>query len=483
MQLQMEMQEQKLGFWNKIAYGLGDIFGGGAGVLIGFYYLIFLTDVIRISPGLAGTVILISRVYDAVTDPFEGIISDRTRTRFGRRKPYLIAGIPLVFLSFFALFYPASMESETQRFIFVVATHLFYSTIVSIVMLNYNALQSEITLDYNERGQLSSYRIFFSTVASIVAALVPMNIVSAFSDVRQGYIAMGLVFGAFFALPFLATVFTAREREEFQKPPQQINLRTAFVAPFKVRSFVIALLMYLFAFVAMDTVMTIVAYFMKYYLLRPDEMDFVNGTLLISQVAVLPFYMWLSKKTNKQVGFAAGAGIWIFAMLFSFLLRPSNPAFLVYIFAALVGIGTGGVVVMAYAIMPDIPDVDELMSGERREGIYSSLRGWIRKLSSALAVFVVAKTIDTVGYVAPIEEVVNGATSLIEQPQSAEFILVLRLIFCIVPIVMVALSLFFAFRFPLTPQIHTRLNKYLAAVRNGEKPEEDGEELKTLLIG
>jgi len=166
---------KKLGFWQKTAYGLGDIFGGGSGTLIGFYYLIFLTDVIRISPALAGTVFLISKVYDAITDPFEGIISDRTRTRLGRRKPYLIAGVPLVFLSFFALFYPVSLESETQRFIFVVLTYLFFSTVVSIVMLNYNALQSEITLDYNERTQLSSFRIFFSTVASLLAALLPKN--------------------------------------------------------------------------------------------------------------------------------------------------------------------------------------------------------------------------------------------------------------------------------------------------------------------
>ena len=86
----MQAKTEKLGFWQKTAYGLGDIFGGGSLTLIGFYYLIFLTDVVRISPALAGTVILISKVYDAITDPFEGVLSDRTRTRFGRRKPYLI---------------------------------------------------------------------------------------------------------------------------------------------------------------------------------------------------------------------------------------------------------------------------------------------------------------------------------------------------------------------------------------------------------
>jgi oligogalacturonide transporter len=97
---------EKLSLWHKIGYGLGDIYGGGAAVILSFYYLIFLTDVVRLNPALAGTVILISKAYDAITDPFEGVLSDRTRTRLGRRRPYLLAGIPMVFLSFFALFYP-----------------------------------------------------------------------------------------------------------------------------------------------------------------------------------------------------------------------------------------------------------------------------------------------------------------------------------------------------------------------------------------
>src|SRR5512147_2061589 len=139
----MEAKAEKLTFWQKLGYGVGDFYGGGAGTLISFFYLVFLTDVIRISPGLAGIVILVSKIYDSITDPFEGVISDRTRTRLGRRRPYLLAGIPLVFLSFFAIFYPVTYQSETASFIYVMASYLFYSTIISIVLLNYSALQAE----------------------------------------------------------------------------------------------------------------------------------------------------------------------------------------------------------------------------------------------------------------------------------------------------------------------------------------------------
>jgi len=480
----MEPKSEKLSWWVKIGYGVGDIFGGGSEVLIGFYYLIFLTDVVRIPPALAGTVILVSKIFDSIIDPFAGIISDRTRTRIGRRRPYLLIGIPLVFLSFFALFYPFSMPSQTSRLWAVMASYVFFSTILSFVTLNYTALHAEITLDYNERSSLSSFRIFFSTVASIIAALVPLQIVSAFPDVHTGYIAMGLFFGIFFALPFIATIIAVKERPEFQKPPEPFNWRKAFIDPFKNRTFAYTLAMYLFAFVAIDTLSTIVVYFIKYYMLRSSEVSFVNGTLLVAQVISLPFYVWLSKRTSKVRGYILGLGIWVVAMLFSFLLGPNLATFWVYAFAVVVGLGTGGIVVMIYAIFPDIPDVDELKSGERREGIYSALISFTRKVSSALGIFAVSYAIGWAGYIPPMQQTINGVTKLIEQPQSDTFLLVLRLIFMFLPIVLLSCALIFAARFPLTPDLHHRLNILLAKQRKNEPVDEtEKAELTKVLLG
>lgn len=480
----MTEKSKKLSWWTKIGYGLGDIYGGGSGVVVSFYYLIFLTDVVRIAPALAGTVILISKIYDSITDPFEGLLADRTRTRLGRRRPYLLAGIPLIFLSFVALFYPFSMESETTRFVMVILSYLFFSTVVSIVMLNYNALHSEITLDYHERSSLSSIRILFSTLASIVAALVPLEIVKAFPDVHTGYIVMGLAMGVFFALPFIATVTAVKERPEFQSPPTKFNWKKSILEPFKNRTFLYTLAMYLFAFVAIDTVSTIVTYFVKYYLLRSSEVSFVNGTLLIAQVVSLPFYVALSKRTSKIRGYIIGLIIWAAAMVVSFLLGPDNGPAWVYVFAAIVGLGTGGIVVMIYAIFPDIPDVDELRSGERREGMYSALVTFIRKFSSALAIFAVSNAIGWAGYLPPLQQTIDGATKLIDQPQSETFLLVLRLIFMLVPVVLLAFAFIFAYRFPLTPDLHRRLNILLAKQRKNEPLDEvEKAELTKRLLG
>jgi oligogalacturonide transporter len=351
-------------------------------------------------------------------------------------------------------------------------------------MLNYNALHSEITLDYHERSSLSSIRIFFSTVSSIVAALVPLEIVKLFPDVHTGYIVMSLAIGAFFALPFIATVTAVKERPEFQKPPEKFDWKLAFIEPFKNRTFIYTLAMYLFAFVAIDTVSTIVAYFVKYYMQRSGEVSFVNGTLLVAQVISLPFYVALSKRTSKIRGYIIGLAIWVIAMLFSFLLSPNNASFWIYVFASVVGLGTGGVVVMIYAIFPDIPDVDELHSGQRREAIYSALVTFIRKFSSALAIFAVSNVIGWAGYVPPVQETIDGATRLIEQPQSDTFLLVLRLIFMLLPIVLLAFAVFFALRFPLTAELHGRLNALLARQRL-DQPVDESEKayLTKTLVG
>jgi oligogalacturonide transporter len=175
------------------------------------------------------------------------------------------------------------------------------------------------------------------------------------------------------------------------------------------------------------------------------------------------------------------------AMVLSGVITPSSPPWAVYVFASVVGVGTGGIVVMIYAIFPDIPDVDELATGERREGTYAALVTFIRKFSSAVAIFLVSNALSVAGYVPPVEQMVEGKARLVEQAQSDAFIGVLRAVFAGAPIALLALALVFALRYPLTPAVHARLNRLLAARRAGE-PESaamaaEAEHLKAKLIG
>jgi oligogalacturonide transporter len=468
---------EQLATRTKIGFGLGDLYGGGSMMIIGFFYLYFLTDVVRISPSLAGTVFLVSKIWDAVSDPLMGTISDRTRSRYGRRRPYFLVGVVLIFLSFFLLWYPVDFARELHRFLYVLAAYLFFSTVLTMVMIPYNALASELTLDYNERTSLSTIRIFFSSLSSLLCAVIPMEIVKVLPDVRQGYITMGVSFGLFFALPFIVVFLTTFERPNFQRHTASFSLKRMFVEPFKTRSFLHILFMYLFAFVAVDAVMSIIIYFMTYYLGRGGETNYVLGVLLIVQIAALPFFSRLSGRAGKRRAFVTAILLWIIFMLFSFLVRPESHPAVIYIFAGCIGFATGGVVVMIYAIFPDMPDIDELYSGERREGIYSGLFTFMRKLSSAVGIFLISNAIELAGYRPPEERSVGDTVEMVEQTQSAQFILLLRLVFAVLPVVLLVFGLYGAWRYGLTPRLHTRLKSFLRRRREGRIPEAEAEQM------
>jgi Na+/melibiose symporter-like transporter len=294
---------------------------------------------------------------------------------------------------------------------------------------------------------------------------------------------MGLTFGVLFALPFLGTILAARERKDFQKPPDKFDLQDTFLAPFKVKTFVIVLLMLVFAAIAADSVSSITVYFMKYHLGRGEEANYIAGTILVMQVLSLPFYAAYSRRTSKKRAYITGVSIWMGAMLLSFLVDQNSPDWMVYIFAAFVGLGTGGYFISIYAIFPDLPDVDELRTGERREGVFGALITLGRKFSGAVGIFIVSNILAAAGYVTPLHEVTAGVTRVVDQPQSAQFVLTLRLIFVLIPLVLLSSSIFLASKLPLTHQVHARLRQVLAAQREGKPVDESElEDLKRLLI-
>ncbi|KUK24311.1 MAG: Sugar (Glycoside-Pentoside-Hexuronide) transporter [Thermotoga sp. 50_1627] len=467
------MQGERLSLKTKIGYGLGDLYGGGAFIIVGTYYLHFLTDVVRITPVLAGLIIMISKIWDAISDPLMGIISDRTRTRFGRRRPYFLMGIPLIFISFWLLWYPVGFAQEWQRFAYMLFSYLFFVTVITMVMIPYNALAPELTLDYNERTSLTAFRMFFSMLSSVICAVLPLEIVKRFDSPKAGYMAMGMFFGAFFAIPFLFTFLATRERKEFRQQVFKFSFRE-FLEPFRNKTFVYILLMYLFSFLTMDVIMSVLIYYTTYYLGKGNITNLALGTLLIVEIAFIPFWSFVAKKYGKRVAFLSSVMVWIVAMFYSLTITPASSTLVIYLFAAFSGIGTGGVVITIYSMFADVPDVDELKSGQRREGIYSGLFTFMRKLSSAVGLFLVSSIISAAGY-RPGQE------------QSETFLLVLRFVFAFLPVLLLTIALLFALKYPLTRQMHDTLKKILQIKRQNlqldEELKREEEMLKVKLLG
>jgi len=214
----------------KLCYASGDIYGGGAFMIFSLLFMNFLVLVEGL-PVVATTVIIfIGKLWDAVTDPIVGRISDKTRSRFGRRRIYFLIGIIPVYLSFVMLFYSFGIENVTAKIIYFTFSYMFFGTAFTIVMVPYNAILSDITSDYNERTSFTTVRMLFSGGASLLSAVIPSIIIKSIGSEHNGplqipgYLVMGLIFGALFAASWLVAFLGTKERGNLPEP-EKITLK------------------------------------------------------------------------------------------------------------------------------------------------------------------------------------------------------------------------------------------------------------------
>ncbi|MDC7233698.1 MAG: MFS transporter [Spirochaetales bacterium] len=468
----------------KLSYGAGDLYGGGATTLISMYYLYFLTDVLQISPALAGTAFLISKIWDAVTDPFMGIISDNTRTRFGRRRPYFLAGIFLIFISFALMWAPLPFRSEGIKFLYVLISYLFFSTVYTVVWVPYNSIAAELTKDYNERTKLSTYRMIFSNISGILAGTLAKDIfVDTLSpgDPGRGFFMMSIVFGLFFALPYIATFLYCKEDPEAMNAPRKriesmkSFLTEYFVEPFRLKPFRSVMQMFLFGFMAQDAVLALAVYFLTYYLNMSSMMTLLVPVYLFMLLAI-PLTEALSLRIGKRKTYIISCILWIFSfVLIPFMRSPEAAKSLIYVFGAFFGTAAAGISVMVFAMFPDVPDADELFSGVRREGIYSGIFAFLRKSGSALVMFLIGSGIQMAGYIPP--------TGTVQHAQTQGFLNFLLILFISLPVIFVLIALRACVKYPLTREVHQRLKAALA-LRHAEGETADAleeNELKQIL--
>ena len=218
----------------KFLYGIGDTGFSLTGTILGAYFAIFLTDVVGVRPGIAAVAIFVGRTWDYVNDPLIGHISDRTRTRWGRRRPFLLFG-PLPFaLAFTLLWYRPPLQSDLLLAIYYAAAYVLFDAAATFVYMPYFALTPELTPDYDERTALTSYRMFFSILGSLVAFTVPAMIVGGFAPQNAPRVLlMGLIFGLVSALPLWLTFLGTRERGDYmalEQPALLQSLRAALRA-------------------------------------------------------------------------------------------------------------------------------------------------------------------------------------------------------------------------------------------------------------
>ncbi len=389
----------------KLAFAVCDIFGGGSFNIVNFLYPGFLAITVGLSAYHISLVMLIARVWDAISDPLMGCISDATRNRrFGKRRVYLVAAAPLIVLSLFLMFYPYSFSSVGLRFIAVLLSYLLFCTVQTMVMIPYYSLSSEISTDYQQRASANSVRLAFSIFSSILCVAAPGMIVDAFEGGR-GYIVMSLIFGVIFGASVLTTGLFARE--EIVTPPikTKMDIR-GWGRFFKIKPFRQYLGMFLCLQMTMSIMSTLFFFYVD-YCLRPEQTAAGQGTMLGTlaaalmfgmQIVALPVYLKLIAKKGKPFVYRFGSALWVVSALCVLLTGPQTPDWAVYLLAAVMGFGISAPGLVPHTMFGDVADAIELAEGARTEGTISGIVNFLNKVVQGVGLAAVMALLGACGF-------------------------------------------------------------------------------------
>ena len=449
----MKTITERLPARTKLAYGVGDFGFAFADTAIGVLFAIFLTDVVGLRPSLAALAVFIGRSWDYINDPLIGHLVDRTRTRWGRRRPYLLFGFIPFGLAFAMLWWRPPFESQVALTAYYAAAFFFYDTILTLVTTPFFALTPELTQDYDERTSLTSYRMAFSLLGGLVAFIVPLMMIGAMRPENTGRVfQMGWVFAIACALPLLVTFFGTRERREHVQQ-EQPGLRESLKAAWSNRPFMFAAGIFLFTWTAVDIIQAMLLFFLKYRMGLEAQSDIVAGAVFITALVVLPFWVWVSRRTDKRKAYIYGMLFLSAVMMILIFLDPSLGFTAVIALAALAGVGVSAVHVLTWAMIPDAVEVDELENGTRHEGMFYALVSLFKKVAVSVALPIALLVLDWSGFVS-------------NAPQQAESaVWAIRILIGPVPSVLLLGGILFAVYYPLTRESHAEARKRLAARR------------------
>lgn len=460
------MQTSRIPFGRKLAFAIGDLFGGGSFNIINFLYPTFLAMTVGLSAYWIGFVMLIARIWDAITDPLMGYLSDATRSRMGKRRVYILIAAPLVLLSFFLMFYPYSFASTAWRVTAVLLSYILFCTVQTMVMIPYYSLSSELTGDYTQRASANGLRLGFSIFSSILCVAVPGILVNRFPDGGQGYIVMSLSFGTVFMVALLVTALFAKE--EIQTPPvrERFSFQT-FLRPIKLPAYRQYLGMSMCLSLSMAIMSSLFFFYIDFHIMRDatlaGESNVVGqlgaALMFAMQIIALPFYLWLIKKTSKAFAYRAGAALWIIGGLLIFLLKPGMPLPPLYLLAALLGFGISGPGLVPHTMFGDVMDAAQLAFGARNEGAFGGLTNLLNKTAQATGIAVVMAILGAAGFV----EQAPGAEAVRAQPLSAQY--ALMAVIALTPLLFMGIGALISRRYTIDFKKHGEIADKLRAER------------------
>jgi GPH family glycoside/pentoside/hexuronide:cation symporter len=429
----------------KLAYAAPAFALAVVGIPVYVYLPKFYTDVVGIEITALGYILASVRVFDAFTDPPMGYITDRTVSRFGRRRPYIAGGAVFVALFMYLLFHPprATPLFETVWFGICVYALFFFWTVVTVP---YESLGPEITFDYNERNALFGLRDGLLIAGTLAAAASPAAVQAAFGlaadaeGERTKFFWIAVIYAPLVIGSAWWCAWAIRERPLPETSAAGVwkGLRLVF----RNRPFKILITAYTISAIGNNLPATLILFYVQYVLESPYA-DLFLLLYFLSGIVFLPGWVVLARRIGKKSAWILSIAVNTGAFIGVFFLGPGDAA--IYgVLVFLSGIGLGATLALPSSIQADVIDYDELLTGERREGRYIGLWSIAKKLAAAVGVGAGLSILGLAGYVP------NA-----QQPEEVR--LALRALYALVPSVCNLAALAIALAYPISGAVHQRI--------------------------
>jgi glycoside/pentoside/hexuronide:cation symporter, GPH family len=448
----------------KLAYGAGDLGPAITANILAFYLLIFFTSVAGLNAGLAGSILMISKIWDAINDPIVGMMSDRTRSpKWGRRYPWMLWGaIPFGITFFLQWLVPKfgtdAIANQWGLFGYYILIAILFNTFYTMVNLPYTALTPELTQDYNERTRLNSFRFAFSIGGSIFSLVLALVVFHIIVDPQQQYLVMGGICALLSVVPLYWCVFgtIARTRSVAKRLPAlpHVSESLPFLEQLKIvftnRPFLFVSGIYLCSWLGVQITAAILPYFVINWM-GLSAGTFTLVALVVQGTALLMLFVWsaVSARVGKKAVYFMGMVLWMIAQGGLFFLQP-NQSILLYPLAVMAGVGVSTAYLIPWSMIPDVIELDELNTGQRREGIFYAFMVLLQKVGLALGLFVIGQALNLAGFI----ESAAGQPQPV-QPESA--LTAIRWAIGPLPTLALAGGLVLAYFYPITREVHAEI--------------------------
>ncbi len=381
------------------------------------YYLVntsvlyFMTDYLSITPAVAALIILASRLYDVFTDPAVGILSDRTESRWGRRRPWLFGGGVLSSLACIMLYAGPTLEASAL-IAYTVVAFLVYFTGYTAFNIPYLSMPAEMTADYHDRTVLMSYRTFFAATSGIIATGLAPAMIVYFGGGREGFRSMAYVIAAIVLIAAVACFFGTATANQTKREKHGMPRADWLKSIISNKPFVYLMLIKLFQLFASGITFAMMFYLAVHIYAGGEGSVVYFGVPMYTAIGLsIPFWTRLARYLEKRTVFLISTTGKILVIGTFVFLDPQEPAWMFVLRTATFGFFTGGMILMGQSMLPDAIENDYRTTGLRREGVFASLYSFVEKTSAVLVPVSIGVVLSLGGYVEGLE---GGA-----QPASA----------------------------------------------------------------